>query len=55
VEDKKAASEIQFRISRCLRALGRSGEIRRVLEYALDLNPDNLNARHELRRISPEN
>jgi hypothetical protein len=53
VEDPKAASEIRFRISRCLRALGRSQESRRALEHALELDTDNLKARLELRRPSP--
>jgi tetratricopeptide (TPR) repeat protein len=46
-----AASRIQLRIARCLGALGRSGEVRRVLEYALDLDPENINARLELDRM----
>jgi tetratricopeptide (TPR) repeat protein len=48
---REAASAIQYRISRCMRALGQERESRRVLEYALDLNPDNLNARLELSRL----
>jgi tetratricopeptide (TPR) repeat protein len=45
------ASKIQSRIARCFNALGRPQEARRALEYALDLNPDNLNARLELDRM----
>jgi tetratricopeptide (TPR) repeat protein len=45
------ASRIQVRIARCLRSMGRFEESRRALEYALDLNPDNLNARLELSRL----
>jgi tetratricopeptide (TPR) repeat protein len=45
------AALIQLRIARCLNALGRERESRRVLEYALSLDPDNLNARLELRRL----
>ena len=48
---RETASRIQFRIAQCLKTLGRAGESRRVLEYALDLNPDNLNARLELGRL----
>ena len=55
LEKKRAtaetASRIQFRIAQCLASLGRPGESRRVLEYALDLNPDNLSARLELGRL----
>jgi tetratricopeptide (TPR) repeat protein len=47
----KDAAAIQLRIARCLRALGRDGEIRRVLHYALDLDPDNLKVRLELHRL----
>ncbi|GHV63710.1 hypothetical protein AGMMS49587_14570 [Spirochaetia bacterium] len=52
VTNPESASLIQFRIALCLQNLGRIGESRRVLEYALDLNPDNLKARMELRKIS---
>jgi tetratricopeptide (TPR) repeat protein len=51
VKDPRAASEVQYRISQCLRALGQGRESRRVLEYALDLNPENLKARAELSRL----
>jgi tetratricopeptide (TPR) repeat protein len=51
VKDKKDAARIQLYIARCLRALGRFGEVRRVLEYAGDLDPENLNIRLELRRL----
>ena len=44
------ASRIHVRIARCLRMLGRPDESRRALQYALELNPDNLNARLELSR-----
>jgi tetratricopeptide (TPR) repeat protein len=46
------ASRIQFRIAYCLKTLGRIDESRRALEYALDLNEDNLNARLELSRLN---
>jgi len=48
---KEAASRIQVRIAYCHRLLGRVNESRRALEYALELNPDNLNARLELGRL----
>jgi tetratricopeptide (TPR) repeat protein len=51
VKNGKAAAGIQLRIAQCLRALGRDRESRRVLEYTLDLDPENLNARLELRRL----
>jgi tetratricopeptide (TPR) repeat protein len=54
VKNPEATSAIQLRIAGCLRALGRTEESRRALEYALDLNPDNLKARMELRRINNE-
>jgi tetratricopeptide (TPR) repeat protein len=44
------ASRIQVRIAHCLRNMGRISESRQALEYALDLNPDNLTARLELNR-----
>ncbi|GHV04242.1 hypothetical protein FACS189485_09210 [Spirochaetia bacterium] len=52
VKKPESASQIQLRIAFCLQALGRAEESRRVLEYALDLDPDNLKARMELRKIS---
>jgi tetratricopeptide (TPR) repeat protein len=45
------ASKIQVRIALCLKTFGRIEESRRALEYALELNPDNLNARLELGRL----
>ena len=47
------ASRIQVRIAHCWTTLGRPDESRRALEYALDLNPENLNARLELGRLNP--
>jgi tetratricopeptide (TPR) repeat protein len=49
--DRRAASRLQMRIAGCLRSLGRMEESRRALSYSLDLNPDNLAARLELRRL----
>ncbi|MDR1047480.1 MAG: hypothetical protein LBL64_06880 [Treponema sp.] len=48
---KTKASRLQVRIARCLRSLGKSTDSRRALRYALDLNPNNLSARLELRRL----
>jgi len=48
---RKNASRIQLRIAYCLKSLGKIEESRRALEYALDLNPDNLTARLELERL----
>jgi hypothetical protein len=46
------ASRIQFRIAMCLKTIGRFAELREALEYALELNPDNHNARLELSRLN---
>jgi tetratricopeptide (TPR) repeat protein len=51
VRDRREASRLQLRIAGCLRALGREEESRRALLYSLDLNPANLAARLELRRL----
>jgi tetratricopeptide (TPR) repeat protein len=48
---QNTASRIQVRIALCLKTLGRIDESRRALEYALELNSDNLNARFELSRL----
>jgi len=48
---KEAASRIKVRIAYCHKVAGNISESRRALEYALDLNPDNLNARLELGRL----
>jgi tetratricopeptide (TPR) repeat protein len=48
----ETCARVQLCIARCLLALGRPQESRRALEFALDLNPDNLNARLELDRLS---
>jgi hypothetical protein len=46
----EAASRIQVRIAYCYKLMGNINESRRALEYALELNPDNLDARLELGR-----
>ncbi|MCL1835968.1 MAG: hypothetical protein FWG46_00310 [Treponema sp.] len=48
---RETASLIQHRIARCYMTQGRTEESRLALEYALDLNPDNLRARMELGRL----
>jgi tetratricopeptide (TPR) repeat protein len=48
---KEAGSRIQVRIAYCYKNMGNSSESRSALEYALELNPDNLNARLELSRL----
>jgi hypothetical protein len=55
VKAPQDASRIQAAIARCLRTLGRDRESRRVLEYALNLDPENLKARLELRRLEDTN
>ncbi|GHV89140.1 hypothetical protein AGMMS50267_15000 [Spirochaetia bacterium] len=51
VKDAACAAKIQYRMARCLRALGRDRESRRILEYGLTLDAENLNIRLELRRL----
>ena len=53
-QDKRNASRLQLRIAGCLRSLGRTEDCRRALTYSLDLNPDNLAARLELRRLEDQ-
>jgi tetratricopeptide (TPR) repeat protein len=52
VQNPREAARIQLRIALCLKSLGRPGESRRALEYALDLDPANLKVRLELHRLS---
>jgi tetratricopeptide (TPR) repeat protein len=54
VEDRRAASRLHQRIAGCLRILGQKEESRRALLRSLDLDPDNLRARLELRRPEEE-
>jgi tetratricopeptide (TPR) repeat protein len=51
VPELEDAARIQTHIARCLRSLGREAESRRVLDYALDLDPENLDAALEKRRL----
>jgi len=48
VNNQKTAARIQQRIARCFLALNRPLEARRALQYALDLDPENIGARLEL-------
>ncbi|MDR1870014.1 MAG: hypothetical protein LBQ82_08525 [Treponema sp.] len=48
--NSKTASRIQHRIARCFSTLGDAGEFRRALEYALELDPENVTARLDLDR-----
>jgi tetratricopeptide (TPR) repeat protein len=47
----KEAARLQLRIAGCFRILGRGEESRRVLEYARDLDPENITVQMELRNI----
>jgi hypothetical protein len=51
VRDNRDAARVQLRIARCLRALGRDRESRRVLEYAKSLDGENPLIRLELERL----
>jgi len=50
-QNPKTASRIQLRIARCSLTLSHSNEARRSLEYALELDPENLSAGLELERL----
>ena len=49
--ERTGAAQVQMRISRCLEALGRMEESRRAIEFAYELNPDDINIRREVRRV----
>jgi tetratricopeptide (TPR) repeat protein len=51
VKDRLSEAKIRLRIARCLHMLGRDEESRQVLGKVLELDPENLNARLELRRL----
>ncbi|GHV75873.1 hypothetical protein AGMMS49942_06940 [Spirochaetia bacterium] len=53
IKDRHDAAKVQLKIARCLHMLGRDEESRRALETVLELEPENLNARMELRRRAP--
>jgi len=50
LQNPKTASRVQLRAARCLFAIGRKNDARRALEYALELDPDNITVRLELDR-----
>jgi tetratricopeptide (TPR) repeat protein len=50
-KNRLSEARVRLRIARCLRMLGRDGESRRELEHILELDPENLNARLEMRRL----
>lgn len=52
VTEADAAAKLYLRIGHCLHVLGRDQESRQALERALELNPNYLNARLELRRLN---
>lgn len=52
VQNPKTAARIQLRIARCFSSLGRASETLRAIEYALELDPENLTARLELDRLT---
>jgi hypothetical protein len=51
-DTRQSLAVLQLRISRCLETLGRFEESRRSLEYALELDPENYNARTEIWRLN---
>jgi len=51
-QNPKTAAHIQQRIARCSLAMGHSNEARRALEYAIELDPENLSARLDLERAT---
>jgi tetratricopeptide (TPR) repeat protein len=51
VREKTDAAKIQWRIARCLRALGQERESLKVLEYAQTLDKENLTIRLERERV----
>ena len=52
--ERRDAAKIQLRIASVLRALGKTPESVRALDYALDLDPENMEARLEKRRLDSE-
>jgi len=50
-EDPKTAAKIQFRIAKCFSALGRTDEALRALQYAIELDPENLAVRLEFDKM----
>jgi tetratricopeptide (TPR) repeat protein len=52
--ERRDAAKIQLCIARVLRSLGKTSDSARTLDYALDLDPENLEARLEKRRLDLE-
>ena len=52
--ERRDAARIQLRIANVLRALGKTSESVRALDYALDLDPENMEARLQKRRADAE-
>jgi len=50
-EDYKTSTRIQYRIAKCFSALGRPDEAMRALQYAAELDPENLAVRLELEKL----
>jgi tetratricopeptide (TPR) repeat protein len=50
-ENPKTSAKIQLRIAKCFSALGRQDEAIRALQYAMDLDPENLAVRFELEKL----
>ncbi|MCL2205856.1 MAG: hypothetical protein FWB82_04985, partial [Treponema sp.] len=50
-DDRPSAAQVQLRLSRNLEAIGHIHESRNALERALELDPENINIRRELRRF----
>jgi len=50
-ENPKTAARIQFRIAKCFSALGRPDEALRALQYAMELDPENLAVRLEFDKL----
>jgi tetratricopeptide (TPR) repeat protein len=50
LQNPRTASRVQLRAARCLFTIGRRNDARRALEYALELDPDNISVRLELDR-----
>jgi len=50
-ENYKTSAKIQFRIAKCFSALGRADEALRSLQYATELDPENLAVRLELDKM----
>jgi tetratricopeptide (TPR) repeat protein len=50
-ENSKTSAKIQLRIAKCFSALGRSDEALRSLQYAIELDPENLAVRLEFEKL----